>query len=418
MPEPEFEAYLSLLSKLLHLSRTQQAEIAAELRDHLEERLRDLTSQGHNRERAIALALEELGDSAALAVDFTHPYLARRRRQLMRYSLGSIAIITATFVLAAFYWPAQRHDPTTLVIAQAPPEATTSQALLKGITNQQKDEALDEDLRRQVEKKLSQRDVPMRFEEMPLSDVLEYLGDQLDLDFVIDRKYLDESGIPYDTPITLKLRAQSATVRTSLELMFRQFGELSYVIRDGVVLITSPEEGLEVQVYDCRDLLANVKVDSASVGSGVVGGPLGGMAAGAADAGGLGGGAGGLGGGGIGVFTGEATSPAAIALLNVIKSASGEQWLTTDGSGGTITEFDGLVIVRHSQRAHRSIEDLLTKMREKKARTASAASANAIAPRGLPAAINDPRRNPFGGSDAPASTLPANKPATGSPLKQ
>jgi len=73
---------------------------------------------------------------------------------------------------------------------------------------------------------------------------------------------------------------------------------------------------------------------------------------------------------GVGGAGTAATSAAAWALINVIMAATGDNWLDRgDGDGGTITEFDGLVIVRHSQRAHRNIEDLLAKLREKKSNT-------------------------------------------------
>ena len=63
MSEPEFEIYLSLLSKFLRLDAAQKADIAEELRIHLEERLAELTAEGQSREDAIRLALEEFGDA-------------------------------------------------------------------------------------------------------------------------------------------------------------------------------------------------------------------------------------------------------------------------------------------------------------------------------------------------------------------
>ena len=46
MSEREFEHYLSLLGSLLRLRGGQRAEIAEELRQHLDERLADLQAAG------------------------------------------------------------------------------------------------------------------------------------------------------------------------------------------------------------------------------------------------------------------------------------------------------------------------------------------------------------------------------------
>lgn len=63
MSPSEFDAYLSLLGKLLHLSSRQRELIAAELRDHLEERLQCLLAEGVPRPDALRIAIDELGES-------------------------------------------------------------------------------------------------------------------------------------------------------------------------------------------------------------------------------------------------------------------------------------------------------------------------------------------------------------------
>ena len=64
--------------------------------------------------------MDELGDAAVLAVEFSSPHQARRRRQLMRYSMLSATAIVTTFVMATFYWPAHRDEPNQRAVAQAP----------------------------------------------------------------------------------------------------------------------------------------------------------------------------------------------------------------------------------------------------------------------------------------------------------
>ena len=47
MSEHEFELYLRLLGKFLRLTPGQEADVADELRDHLEARLEELSRGGH-----------------------------------------------------------------------------------------------------------------------------------------------------------------------------------------------------------------------------------------------------------------------------------------------------------------------------------------------------------------------------------
>lgn len=385
MTEPDFDAYLNLLSKLLRLTRGQQAEITSELRDHLEQRYAELLSQGHPRDAAIRLALDELGDAAVLAGEFAPSLQARRRRTIMRYSLLSVSAVAVTFVAASLFGPAGPEQGSSSVVVQAQdqPAEPKPTADLK--------EPTEEELRRRIEQKLARRDLQIDFVDSPLQESLTWLGDLLDLDFVLDRQSLEESGIAVEEAITLQARQGALSVRTALELMLHQAGgnQLTFAIRDGVVMITGPEADYENEVYDCRDLIAGVQVEM-RVGS--PGGPLGAMG------GGMGGGGGyfqvgpftpaalsqfggGMGGGAAPAGGAEgrqegtapvtvcplqnATSRAGQALIGVIQAATKpEMWVDSDGEGGTITEYDGLIIIHHSQRVHRKVEELLEKLRE------------------------------------------------------
>ncbi|MBX2850807.1 MAG: hypothetical protein KTR15_03565 [Phycisphaeraceae bacterium] len=105
MPEDEFELYLTLLAKTLRLSDEQRDAIAAELRDHMENRLRELTLQGIEREQAIEAALAEFGDASALAKDLTKtdPTRTQARRHLMQTTFGTlIACAAVTFAVMLF----------------------------------------------------------------------------------------------------------------------------------------------------------------------------------------------------------------------------------------------------------------------------------------------------------------------------
>ena len=50
MSEQEFEAYLRLLGRFLRLTETQREAVRTELRDHMEERLRELLERGYSRD--------------------------------------------------------------------------------------------------------------------------------------------------------------------------------------------------------------------------------------------------------------------------------------------------------------------------------------------------------------------------------
>lgn len=97
MPEDEFEIYLTLLAKTLRLSDQQRDAVAAELRDHMEARLGELTQIGHDREEAIRLALDEFGDASALAnnLTLTNPIRTRHRRHLMQTTIGTVLTCAA-----------------------------------------------------------------------------------------------------------------------------------------------------------------------------------------------------------------------------------------------------------------------------------------------------------------------------------
>jgi hypothetical protein len=128
MSEQEFDLYLKLLAKCLRLTSGQREQIADELRDHLEERLEELARAGVPREKAVVQALDEFGDAAVLAAHFTTIARLKRRRFLMRLSLGSVGALTAALLIAFAFWPDNRavRGPEKTV-AQEKPKAPLSE---------------------------------------------------------------------------------------------------------------------------------------------------------------------------------------------------------------------------------------------------------------------------------------------------
>src|SRR6476620_4508 len=121
MSDQEFENYLALLSRLLRLSGKHRAQIAGELRSHLEDRLDDLLAQGVGHDDAVRRALEEFGDAAGLAGQFVAISRRRKRRWLMRMTTFSAAAMGLVAAGLAIFWPGRRAAPGIAVaVAQLP----------------------------------------------------------------------------------------------------------------------------------------------------------------------------------------------------------------------------------------------------------------------------------------------------------
>jgi hypothetical protein len=246
MTPEEFQNYLGLLSRLLRLKATECKAIEAELRSHLEERLAALTAEGVEQARAVSMALAEFGDAAALAAEFTAVSRLYERRWIMRFSIGSIAASILVAALIIGYWPG---GPVQLTqnTAQAQPAENTREIppALGRVT-------LDANAETQAKlEKLSS----IEFVEIPLGQVVDKLSETTNIQFLLDRRVLEEAGITTDSPITFKLKG--VPVEMLLRMILRDLG-LTYYLDNGVVIITTPEEAearLETRVYRVDDLV-------------------------------------------------------------------------------------------------------------------------------------------------------------------
>lgn len=367
MSEPEFEAFLRQLAHSLTLKEPQKSAVAEELRDHLDERMRHLTESGRSREEACRQALAEFGDAVTLAHDLTLPHQRLQRRKAVRYTLTSVSLVVTTFVMASFYWPVQRPEPFGQAVAQFGSGGGGTGSASAPAAKQDDTERL----RQELETKLQQRDLDLNFVDMPFSDAIDFVGTALDVDMIINRSIFEDNGIDLASPVNLKLRKGNVSAKTALRLLLRQVGmehTASIVIRDGFIDITATESSHEVQVYNCRDLLENVQIERtgglAAGGGGLGGGGMfqiggaGGEGAGVQHGGGMG-----MGGGGFGCDNLSATSAAGAALMHVLQQATQTQWQDLDGDGGTMTEFNGLITIGHTQQVHERVEEILKKMR-------------------------------------------------------
>ncbi len=200
MSKQEFELYLSLLGRFLRLNAGQRGEISDELRDHLEERLDELTSGGLSQEAAIRQALDEFGDAAELATHFTQLAHRRRRKILMRCTLASIAAASAVILISFAMWPADPGgDMVPRLVAQQP--AAEGAGSFSGIFVDTPNPKSTRDPQREaVEAKLATSIEQLEFLETPLNEALEEIADQIKLDIFINETSLAEEGINGDEP--------------------------------------------------------------------------------------------------------------------------------------------------------------------------------------------------------------------------
>lgn len=90
------------------------------------------------------------------------------------------------------------------------------------------------------------------FIETPLRDVVAYLREYHGIEIQIDAKALDDVGLVPDEPVTKQLRGIS--LRSALRLILRDL-DLTYIIQDEVLMITTPEEA------ECRMITMLYPVD-------------------------------------------------------------------------------------------------------------------------------------------------------------
>lgn len=204
-------------------------------------------------------------------------------------------------------------------IPDEPPIVYPEASVWEELTNRRKKyQAVDLKSQGEAEQKISEAlqgpltSVGLDFTATPLEEVIEFLRDEYQIEIQLDTTALDELGLGPDEPVTVNLR--NVSLRSALRRMLGGL-ELTYIIEDEVLLITTEEEAelkLTVKVYPVGDLVIDKTPIQAGGGGGLGGGGgglggggggLGGGGGGFGGGGGLGGGGGGFGGGGGGQFS-------------------------------------------------------------------------------------------------------------------
>ncbi|HMC10535.1 MAG TPA: permease prefix domain 1-containing protein, partial [Pirellulaceae bacterium] len=320
----------------------QRGAIAEELRSHLEDRLDELMARGISRDEAVKQALAEFGDAAGLAGQFVAISWNRKRRWLMRLTTFSVA---ATLLLAAslvIFWPGRNAAPgLAKVEAQArdqrdpfaPPPPPENDGAKKAKPTSRKSAGMV------IEEKLNQT-TTLDVVEMPLKDVVEYLQETHQFPIVLKLKMLDGASISPDTPITKSLRG--IRLATALDLILDDL-ELTYYITE-VLVITTPADAqsrTEVRIYDCRDIIAMPMPGRIPSAEGTAPKPSGSTAV---------------------------HDRRAEQLMNIITTNVDQpSWSNASDKfpgNGSLSEFNGLIVITQTAQTHRKIEHVLNMLRE------------------------------------------------------
>ncbi|MCZ6445424.1 MAG: hypothetical protein O6758_04475, partial [Planctomycetota bacterium] len=235
---------------------------------------------------------------------------------------------------------------------------------------------------------LSQTRIPVDFSRNSFDQVISFLSQVTGVDIYVDWKALDFIGVDPSDEITLQLN--DVAVATALERILEQAGDdldrPQWSIQDGILTISS-EEKLRTRthtlVYDIRDLLFEVPYFgnapelnlATALNQGGGGGGFGGGGAGGGGFGG-GGGSGGRGGGGGGgggsIFSPPGDEPPRLTrgelvgqIIDIIQdNIDPDGWRDLGGDTGSLQELNGNLIITNTLRNHRTIEGLLSQLRE------------------------------------------------------
>jgi hypothetical protein len=395
MSEQEFELYLKLLAKCLHLTSGQREQIADELRDHLEERLEELVRAGVPREKAVIQALDEFGDAAVLAGDFTTIARLKRRRFLMRLSLGSVGALTAGLLIAFAFWPDNRavRGPERVVAQEkdkgkgkdkddAAPKAGRSVAQKASLKTPMPQPAAVEHpsnsdffahspIEARIEEALRQQ-VDFTIDRQVLEDSIKFVSARYQIPILFDRKSLGDANVDLSSEVMLDV--PGIPLRDVLSLLLNQLSSpLAYEIRNGVLMISTVDvinEHLQVVVYDCRDLVqvgtldrypqpeekrtgtptAGVFQVSASGTQSQVAKPNGSAGSSPNNS-------------PAAPDTPNSAAPRRLPLIQTLIAATGpDAW--NEDSGATISELGGLLVVRQNRFVHERIKRLLADVRQ------------------------------------------------------
>jgi hypothetical protein len=281
-----------------------------ELETQLVARYNALMDEGRFDEAIeVAAAIEEVDPEGVT------PVVALVSSELMRNDY--LMQVTRAARWTNFFDTLYQVELSSVPFPDDPPIVYPAAPVWEELTNRRRDRYGSMDLKatgeaeRRIETALRNplSSVGLDFTDAPLEEVVSFIQETYNIPVQLDTPALEEIGIGPDEPVTVNLHGIS--LRSALRLLLKQL-QLTYIIRDEVLMITTPEEAeaqLVVKVYPVADLV--LPIDATLLGGGLgggIGGGIGGQQGGGGGfgggglggGGGFGGGGGGFGGGGLG----------------------------------------------------------------------------------------------------------------------
>lgn len=297
----------------------------------------------------------------------------------MRWTLGTTVFAALIAVLASAFWPQPPGAPA--------PQRAEAQGIIApgglgggpgGVPGRRvvRSTAGNPAQYEELERKLSQRLENVKWEDVPVGDLIQQISREIKADIVIDKEFFEqfeENGYVPQAKVTLTLGFSKITARTALELILERGGyhNAAVTYRDGLIYLTSRDNDRYVEVYNCRDLLASIRGKAHANAMAMQGAA--GMGEGDMSAGGrpgfvnpMGAGAmpGGMEGGMMPPGGRARVSPNAAQLIAVLQATiRSTPWMTVDGTGASVAEYNGLLVINAGHEAHREISQLLERMR-------------------------------------------------------
>lgn len=355
MSEPEFEHWLRLLGRLLDLSDAQRDNVRRELRDHLETQLADLMARGFSREEAVARALDEFGDAAALGRDLSR--LNVRRRWIMRSTIG-LGVAAAAAVVVSLFLPV---DPESSRTATGQETAATVEAVPDA-----PEFASPADRRTRTQ--LSQAIDRLELEDISLENVITYLRETSGLNMHVHWRVLEAAGIEREQPITLHLTNVPLGKAIDLILDDVSGGEvaLGYEVDEGIVRLSTIDDfdrRTDTVVYRIGDLIAPALSEAQKIALRNIVTSVSTLRTGHSEN-----------------LSSDQIEKRLDEMVDTIQTIletrrgdrltemiretiSSDSWRGNGGDAGSIHLWHGRIVVTHSKRIHRRIQELLEQLR-------------------------------------------------------